>query len=178
MQLISFQAYPCFDCPVFTSAFVTSEIIATSKVDWELNAGQDIFLLEYERFFTSTLTKSMDCFFAVIPTGRQEAHAFVEVISSQGARKTKLMNVTVHPSYLPLDNPSTQNSLVKLYFSAIRATFDLADDHETSEVKIFGRSDHLLRILITTSGLLDQDPLENYNHVIQGRWLTFYSKSS
>jgi len=88
------------------------------------------------------------------------------------------MNVTVNPSFLPLDNLSNQDSLVKLYFSAIRATFDLADSHETSEVKIYGRSDHLLQILTVTSRLLDDDPLKNYSHVIQGRWLTFFPKTS
>ena len=133
--------------------------------------------MDYERFFAQVLPNSLDSFYAVCPNDELVAHAFVEIVSSQGARKTKLMNVTVHPEFLPLDSLSNQNDLVKLYFSAIRATFTLADTHETSEVKIYGRSDHLLQILSTASKLLDSDPLDNYNHVIQGRWLTFFPKT-
>jgi|GEM_PF-6221920 len=162
---------------MLTSHPLTSERISASRDDWKSKVGEEVFILDYERFFDQVLPHYMDSFHAVCPDGELVAHAFVEIVSRHGARKTKLMNVTVHPDFLPLDSLSNHDDLVKLYFSAIRATFELADTHVTSEVKIYGRSDHLLKILTITSGLLDSDPLENYNHVIQGRWLTFFPKT-
>jgi hypothetical protein len=160
----------------YTIHGVTDEIIETTYQDWKQNCEPDLFTVEYSRLFDETLPNSRDNFFALSLNNTGVIIAFVELISTEGGRKTKLVRVTVQPSLLPLEEHGNQKTLVELYFAAIGHTFSTAHMHGVSEIKVYGRTDHMLRILEGTSSLLDQAPMADFTHILQSRWLTFYAK--
>lgn len=160
----------------YTISVVTDEIIEKTHQDWKQNCEPDLFTVEYARLFDETLPNSRENFFALTLNNTGVIVAFVELISSEGGRKTKLVRVTVQPSLLPLEDHGNQKTLVELYFAAIGHTFATAHLHGVSEIKVYGRTDHMLKILEGTSSLLDQAPMEDFTHILQSRWLTFYAK--
>ena len=155
---------------------VTPELISSASADWKSSTDIHTFTLEYGRFFEETLPNSHKDFFAIALNDSGVILAIVELISSQGARKTKLIQVTVHPSLLPLEESGNQTTLVNVYFAAIKKTFDLAHEHNVTEVKVYGRTDHMLKVLENTEKLLDESPMDGFSHVLQSRWLTFYAR--
>jgi hypothetical protein len=155
---------------------VTPQMIIDTHANWKEGADADLFSVEYSRFFEEALPNSIESFFALSLNDTGVILAFVELISSEGARKTKLVRVTVQPSLQPLEDHGNQSTLIELYFAAIRHTFRTAHFHGVSEIKVYGRTDHLLKILQGTSDLLDSSPMADFGHILQSRWLTFYAK--
>ncbi len=154
---------------------VNDQIIRDASEDWLNEVGNDLFQVEYERYFNETLLRSQDVFYAIGIKGNPVVLAFVEIISKHRVAKAKLLRITVHPSLLPLDADGNQETLVNVYLYAVKNTFHLAATNEAREVKIYGRTDHMLNVLKTVSSILDESPMAGFVHILENRWLSFYA---
>ena len=149
---------------------INDSIIQEASSDWLNEAGNDLFQVEYARFFSETLAKSQDAFYAVGIPGNPVVLAFVEIIAKQPSVKAKFLRITVHPSLLPLEADGNQETLVSVYMFGIKSTFDLASVHGATEVKIYGRTDHLFGVLKTVATLLNDSPLDGFTHILENKW--------
>lgn len=106
----------------------------------------------------------------------EHAVAVVDIVLTQrtGGDWMKMLSVKLGPMYAPavLDmDPQKMNDVIDIYADATTGTFTLADARNTKVLKIYGRNDSLLNLLLALNERMKATMGDKVKSQMQGRWL-------
>lgn len=108
--------------------------------------------------------------------GAEAADSVVEVIISKSAKKwIKMIDCFIRPGISEQaykKDTLAIEKLVNIYAAAIAGSMMLADHHQATVVKVFGRSEALLYILTSVAKNINESEQDlSVEATIEGRWL-------
>ncbi len=109
------------------------------------------------------------------------AEAVVEIVYTQrpGGNWLKMLSVKLSPALAPAvleANIDKMAVVVDIFAAAVVGTLALTDAHNAKVVKLYGRNESLLKLLIALNERLKGTLAGKINSKMEGRWLVIKSK--
>jgi hypothetical protein len=163
----------------------TDQTIAATETSWLQDKGSHAFPSDIDTVIAAIkkqsdyADKTLEWYtYGIFDDKKPQAIAVIKVIVSKtGRRLIKMIDCILKPS---IEDSAIQSSpdalqlVPRIYAEAINGTIALTQDHKADVVKVYGRSNELLRALATTALILDSHLPASVT--IEGRWLVFSNK--
>jgi len=109
------------------------------------------------------------------------AIAIVEIVYTQrtGGSWLKMLSVKLGPTLAPVVLESDMSKLVEvldIYAEATIGTVTLTGSHKAKVVKLYGRNENLLRLLVALNERLKAIAADKFGCKMEGRWLVITGK--
>lgn len=171
---------------VLTISKFTSELLAATQEAW-INSADSLGIpsLDYERVLAWAQShmnydeeNSIDSFaYGVFEDNVQEALAIVDVVYSKqhgpDVGWLKMLSVSLSPAYSPAivdAEPEKLAQVIDIYAEATSGVIDLTGTHKARVIKMYGRNDSLLKLLVALKERL-RIKLPSCHTKMEGRWL-------
>lgn len=164
----------------------SSETFKITSEEWIASAGSfGIPSLDYERVLEWARNRinyenvhNDSVAYGVFKDGAEESLAIVDIIYSKRPGPDigwlKMIDISMSPAYSPTEVESNAEKLAEvldIYSEAIIGTIQLTSNHNARVIKIYGRNDHLLQLLIALNERLRAKFTEKLTTKFEGRWL-------
>lgn len=170
----------------------TDKTLSSTTEEWtQYIAANEMFDLEYRRVL-ETASKQINykappngepMSYGVFPKAGGSAVAIVSIVYTPrpGATKgwLKMLEVSVAPQYDELNvagDIQKYQELLWIFSAAAIGTLALSDVHKSKVVKLYGRNESMLRLLVAVGEKLQQKTVDGVTASMQGRWLVIGGK--
>jgi len=163
---------------------ISKELLEQTEKAWQLVVGVEEFASEFQAIFEwigSHIDYDETCVnsraYAIVDDGQKVASGFVEIVSTKpsggkaNGRLTKLLKVFVSPQYWEIAEHRGEVSAI--FMAAINGVVKISEVNHSKTIKIYGRTQSLLDLLIVIDKLISSDAAakEFITTCIKGRWL-------
>lgn len=160
---------------------INQELFDNTKSAWSLIVGSEVFTSELGALFEwidchRTYDKPMNgdsLAYALVAGEQKVAAGFMEVVSSPNkGGMTKLLKVFITPQYWEVKEH--ENEVVNIFIAAINGSLSISSQVKSKTVKIYGRTDSLLDLLIKVHDTITKSVIDQSSQItssIGGRWL-------
>jgi hypothetical protein len=165
------------------------ESFAATQAQWKAAADAlDIPFLDYEvqldwaaRHLDYGIANGNSLAYGIFEGKSAHAQALVEIVYTQrpGNNWLKMLSVKLSPSLAPAvvdADPLKIVQVLDIYAEAVRGTVELTGSHKAKVVKIYGRNESLLRLLVALHERLKSGFADKLVTKMEGRWLVIKGK--
>lgn len=145
-------------------------------LNWKDTAGNEEFAIEIAEVFESaksnlTHRQGFGHYVELYEVATDDAHALLEVVDSPNTALTKLLKIWISPKFWGLDGSAESiQSLSEVHAGAYAGLIESGLDKGFKDVKIYGRTDYMFKVLTYLSE--NWDEIGQYTSAkMEGRWL-------
>lgn len=168
---------------------ITQDLLEQTKKTWQLVVGEEEFASEFQAIFEwigghidYDAPSGNSLAYAIVDDDQKVASGFVEIVSTKttggksSSRLTKLLKVFVTPQYWEIATHKAE--VLAIFSAAIRGVAKISHGNQSKTIKIYGRTDSLLDLLIKIHDSIDTEAeaKELFTTCIKGRWLEISAK--
>lgn len=153
--------------------------------DWKASTENDVFeselaplFLSYHAAYTNeTGTSTENYIVGLYDSSSDEYVALVDMISRKNHTVSKLLRLTLNPSFSsPTLDEQQRKTLVEIYTEIFVQVIVMEQQRDFKEVKIYGRNDDMYGILSIVAENWDEESTQHKARM-KGRWLSVSSIS-
>lgn len=157
----------------------TSEQLGATRQQWAVLAGEDVFDVELAQLFDwceahLSPSKGDSRALELYNTERDQTDAILDVVDHTG--RVKLLKLWPSPEFWGIETQQERQRVVDLHVQAFVQVIATGIVNGAPVVKIYGRSNLMLKILQELQAIWPGDET-GWNAAMQGRWLAISPRS-
>jgi len=155
----------------------TAKTLRQTRDNWASHAGDEAFSLELGPIFEwigerlRSKAQAETAYYGLFEGSELHAAAIVEVITTPKTKgpMIKMLKVIISPQFW--DTVTYRKEVLLIFLGAIAGCINLSMKRGSKILKLYGRNNELLSVMIEVHTELSKNPIAGLSASIQGRWL-------